>query len=115
MSEIQNYSINNMPSPHSIISMKGESDFNIEAHTSSNMKVQRPKVTPADLTINLPVKQVFSDRDATKRMQSINTDIYEGAKKEKEKHEFNFKRFFTIFGIIALLTLIAGLRKSKGK
>ena len=45
-------------------------------------------------------------------MQSINTDIYEGAVKEKEKHEFSIKRYFTIFGIIALITAaIAYLRK----
>ena len=88
--------------------------FELEAHTSTNMKVKRPKVTPNDLALILPEKKPFSDKEATKKMQLINTDIYEGAKKEKEKHEFNYKRYFTIFGILALLTAaFAHFRKGK--
>jgi len=83
---------------------KGAQDqFIIEAHTTTNMKLGRPKVEPNDLNFVIPDKKVFSDSEATKKMQSINTDIYVDAKKEKEKHEFNFKRYFTIFGILALL------------
>jgi len=118
MNDIQTYNINNQNSKSPQIKGGGNSEcsYNIEAHTSSNMKVKRPKVTPNDLAITLHQKPVFSDREATKRMQAINTDIYEGAVKEKEKHEFNLKRFFTIFGIIALLTgAIAYFRKGRGK
>lgn len=95
-------------------SMSEVNTYNLEAHTSTNMKVKRPKITPNDLAIILPQKKPFSDKEATKRMQAINTDIYEGAVKEKEKHEFNLKRYFTIFGIIALLAAVLG-RSRKGK
>lgn len=104
MSKIQTYNINNLDS----LCFKGRDNpneaFNLEAHTSTNMKVKRPKVTPNDLVLVQTGKKPFSDAEATKKIQSINTDIYEGAKQEKEKHEFNFKRYFTIFGIIALIT-----------
>lgn len=117
MNDIQTYNINNLnyKSPQIKGGDNSEAQYNIEAHTSTNMKVKRPKVTPNDLTTILPVKRPFSDKEATKKMQAINTDIYEGAVKEKEKHEFNLKRFFTIFGIIALITAITGFRKSRGK
>ena len=118
MSELNTYNINNgTPPPYSTPSMKGDGDINlVEAHTSTNMKVKRPKVTQNDLKITLPAKKAFSDKEATKRMQAINTDIYEGAAKEKEKHVFNFKRFFTIFGIIGLLTAaLTYFSKGKGK
>lgn len=82
--------------------------YNLEAHTSTNMKVKRPKISPNDLAMILPKKKPFSDEEATKKMRAINTDIYEGAVKEKEKHEFNLKRYFTICGIIALLTAVIG-------
>lgn len=105
MSEVSTYNSKYIPPPTPFLQGEENSGaYNIEAHTSNNMKVKRPKVTPNDLTIILPDKKPFSDREATKKMQAINTDIYEGAKQEKEKHEFNTKRYFTIFGIIALLT-----------
>ena len=88
--------------------------YNLEAHTSTNMKVKRPKVDPNDLHLVLPQKKPFSDEKEKKKMRAINTDIYEGAVKEKEKHEFNLKRYFTICGIIALLAAAIGhFRKGK--
>ena len=114
MNDMQNY--NNYPVTNTPIKANENADFMIEAHTSANMKVKRPKVTVNELTNPLPVNKTFSDREATKRMQAINTDIYEGAKKEKEKHEFNLKRYFTIFGIFALLgAAITYLCRRKGK
>ena len=107
MNEVNTYCFNNSSPPLSNPAMRGGENneaYNLEAHTSSNMKVKRPKVTPNDLALIQSGKKPFSDSEATKKIQSINTDIYEGAKQEKEKHEFNFKRYFTIFGIIALLT-----------
>ena len=117
MSEVNTYNYNNT-SPPGPVMRSGENNeaFNLEAHTSANMKVKRPKVTPNDLKLIQSGKKLFSDAEATKKIQSINTDIYEGAKQEKEKHEFNFKRYFTIFGIIALLTAAYSyFRKGRGK
>ena len=111
MPDVKTYNYNNPP-PN--FRSQSEGDFNLDAHSSTNMKVKRPKIKPNDLNIMLSNKPLFSDKEATRRMQAINTDIYEGAKKEKEKHEFNFKSYFTIFGIIALLTAAcAYFRKGK--
>lgn len=114
MTEIQAYNINNLNLNNSP-PFRGESEqMQLEAHTATNMKVKRPKVLPNDISFNLPSQKTFSDTEATKRMQAINTDIYEGAKQEKEKHEFNLKRYFTIFGILALLTAaISYFRKGR--
>ena len=49
-------------------------------------------------------EKTFSDKEATLKIKQINQDIYQGTKKEKSKHEFDTKRYFTFFGIIALLT-----------
>jgi hypothetical protein len=109
MNEINTHTNNYLSTPNPVPTGEGKTErFNLEAHTSKDMKVKRPKITQNDLTFVVPEKKLFSDREATKRMQAINTDIYEGAKQEKEKHVFNFKRYFTIFGILALLTAAIG-------
>ena len=118
MTDIQTYNINNpiSNSPQKYGDDSLSNSYQLEAHTSANMKVKRPKVTPNNLNLILPNKKPFSDTEATKKIQAINTDIYEGAVKEKEKHEFNLKRYFTIFGILALLTAAAAyFRKGRGK
>ena len=83
----------------------GDSSFNLDAHTSSNMKVERPKITVAEFS-NQPLKinSKFSIKDANKKLNNINEDIAVNARNEKSKHEFDTKRYFTFFGIIALLT-----------
>lgn len=116
MSDIQTYNINNpiLASPQIKGGDNKVQSYQLEAHNSKNMKVKRPKVSPNDLKLILQNKKPYSDAEATKRIQSINTDIYESAKQEKEKHEFNLKRYFTIFGILALLTAAIGyFRKGK--
>ena len=116
MSEIQNYNLNKNISQLSPAMKKNSENevFCVDAHSSKNMKVKRPKVLPNDLMINLPQKNIYSDREATKKIQAINTDIYENAKKEKDRHEFNFKHYFTICGIVALLAgAIAYFRRGR--
>ncbi len=84
----------------------------LEAHYSTETKVKRPKVVAADAPASLPKQVLFSNQDADKRMQQINTDIYEGAKKEKAKNDFDKRLYFKIFGGITLLTAgIAGIYK----
>ena len=58
----------------------------LEAHYSTETKVKRPKLVAAEAPASLPKQVLFSNQDADKRMQQINTDIYEGAKKEKAKN-----------------------------
>ena len=117
MSEVGVYNYQKTVSSRANPVMKGGENeaYNLEAHTSTNMKVKRPKITPNDLTMVLPQRKPFSDEEATKKIRAINTDIYEGAVKEKEKHEFNLKRYFTIFGIIALLTAALGYSRKGGR
>ena len=115
MQDIQNnyntYSISNSPPIKSGEKMPVQ--FNIEAHTSNNMKVEQPKVT-ANFLQSLPVNNRYSYKEADNQLKQINADIYEGTKKEKSKHEFNSKRYFTIFGILSLLTVaITCFRKRK--
>ena len=84
----------------------------LEAHYSTETKVKRPKLVAAEAPASLPKQILFSNQDADKRMQQINTDIYEGAKKEKAKNDFDKKLYFKIFGGITLLTAgIAGIYK----
>ena len=84
----------------------------LDAHYSTETKVKRPKITAAEAPSALPKQVLFSNKDADKRMQQINTDIYEGAKKEKTKNDFDKKLYFKIFGGVALFsTGIAGVYK----
>lgn len=84
----------------------------LEAHYSTETKVKRPKLVAAEAPASLPKQVLFSNQDADKRMQQINTDIYEGAKKEKAKNDFDKKLYFKIFGGVTLLTAgIAGIYK----
>ena len=84
----------------------------LEAHYSTETKVKRPKLVAAEAPASLPKQILFSNQDADKRMQQINTDIYEGAKKEKTKNDFDKKLYFKIFGGITLLTAgIAGVHR----
>ena len=84
----------------------------LEGHYSTEIKVKRPKIVAAEAPAILPKQTLFSNKDADKRIQQINTDIYEGAKKEKTKNDFNKKLYFKIFGGVVLLSAgIAGVYK----
>lgn len=84
----------------------------IEAHYSKDTKASKPKIAEALAPLALPSRTLFSDREATKKMQAINVDIYQGTKKEKQKHEFNKSLYFKIFGgVVLTAATIAGIRK----
>lgn len=86
----------------------------IEAHYTTETKVKRPKIIPAEAPVTLPKHKLFSDKEAEQKINSINTDIYEGAKKEKTKQDFNKALYFKIFGGLAVVTAgIAGISKIK--
>ena len=82
-------------------------NYQVDAHYSSNMKIQRPSVVEALPPTNALNSGMFSDKDATKRFNSLNNDIYEGTNKEKKNHVFNRKRFIKIF--IGVLLAVAGI------
>ena len=78
----------------------------IDAHYTNDMKLQPPKVELAQAPPLLPRHQLFSDKEATKKIQQINTDIYVNSKKEKTKHGFNYSAFFKIFGGLSIIAII---------
>jgi len=111
VTDIRTYNQNNNYSP----AFLGEDGSIIGAHTTSNMKLERPKVNSADFNIALNNYSKYSHLESNKQLKEINKDIYQRTKKEKGKHEFNFKRYFTIFGILGLLTAaITCFRRGKG-
>ncbi len=103
--------------------------YELKAHESDSMKVKPPNVSHNELPALIPQKVVYSDYEANKKLERINNEIFKEANggmdisqfrlkplnedifvqktsenKENKKHGFNLKRYFTIFGIIALLT-----------
>ena len=82
-------------------------NYQIEAHYSSNMKVKRPNITEALPPTNALNSGMFSDKDATKRFNDLNKDIYESANKEKKNHGFDRKLFFKIF--VGIILAVAGV------
>ena len=89
-----------------------DSGTNLDAHYSDNMKVKRPVIQANNTQINISEKTLYSDKEATKKIQQINGDIYEGQKKEKANHEFSFKTYFKIcIGLVLAAAGIAGIRK----
>ena len=78
---------------------------------NTNMKVSRPKISVADITAKINSGK-FDDKAATKRMQQINSDIYENARKEQANNGFSFKNFIKVFGGVVLTALtFAGIHK----
>ncbi len=87
----------------------------LEGHYSTQTKVKRTKLTAAEAPIVLPKHNLFSEKEANQKINSINNDIYIGAKNEKEKHEFKRSLYFKIFGGVTLAAAgIAGISKIKG-
>lgn len=82
-------------------------------YTYADMKLERPKVNIVNAPVNIVSDNKFSYKEIQKRNDDINQDIYKGAKREKQKHNFDIKQFFTIFGILAILTAAFSYFKRK--
>ena len=83
---------------------------NLEAHYSTNSKVQRPKITIANAPNNLPNSRMpYYDKDANKRMQAINDDIYKDYKSEKQRKFTGAFKFISATAL-AILTVL-GIKK----
>lgn len=88
--------------------------FNLDAHYTTNTKLERPKPSIAQAPATIPKMHLFSDNDANKRMKNINNDIYIGTNKEKSKNEFNKSLFLKIFAVIGIaVTSVACFSKLK--
>jgi hypothetical protein len=77
------------------------SNQNLDAHYSTNPKVERPKKFAVSAPINMPTTHVFGDKDAKKKFHEINQDIFEETQKEKSRESNNFIKVFG--GIVALI------------
>lgn len=81
---------------------------NIQAHYTSNPKVQRTPKAVVAAPENLPQNHLFNDRDATNRFRAINKDIYLEAQSEKKN---DFRTFMLAFGVT--LAAIFGFKAIK--
>ena len=85
-------------------------EINIDAHYTDNMKLNKPVITPVDVSHNfINNTRVFDNANADKKMQQLNNDIYNGARKERKEHGFNKKLFLEIFGGISIITILAAI------
>lgn len=87
-------------------------NFNLNSYYSSDTKIKHPTKNIAQAPIILPKAYSFSDKDADRKMQFINADIYTKTKQENAEHKFNKKTFFKIFSCVTLAILgFLGFRK----
>lgn len=107
MVDVANVYLNNSPPFRENNVTKNDSGTNIDAHYSDSMKVKRPKIKPEDIKIIIPEQTLYSDKEATRKIQQLNSDVYEAHKKEKSTNEFNFKTYFKI--IAAFIGAAAGI------
>jgi len=85
------------------------SSNNLNAHYSSQTKVERIENPVATAPQNIPSYHVFDDIDANNRIDIINKDIYEGTNGEKGKPA---KKFWGKYlGFVAILLGFIGLKK----
>lgn len=81
---------------------------NLNAHYSTNSKVERPEHAVAQAPGTIPNGYKFNDRVANKKMQTICNDIYVDTKSEQSS---DGKKFVKVFGIgTAGILGIIGLR-----
>lgn len=85
------------------------SSENLGAHYTTQTKVERPAYIVANPPAEVPVKNVYNDREATKKWNEINTDIYEGTKAQKKNPAKKFWKAFGAF-VLAVLAFI-GVKK----
>ena len=110
--DIGNVNKFNIKSGNSVSFSSSNGNVNIDAHYSTDMKLSPPKVNPNMVLSSAKEKSLYSDREATEKLQKFNTDIYEREKKEKANHEFNFKTYFKVFcGVIITAASYSGICK----
>ena len=85
------------------------SSNNLNAHYSSQAKVELPENTIAVPPQTLPSYHAFDEKDANSKFEIINKDIYEGTKREKGKPAKNF--WTKYLGFVAIVLGIIGVKK----
>ncbi len=85
------------------------SSNNLGSHYTTQAKVEIPKYSVADAPDALPKYHTFDDVDANKRIEGINTDIYEGVKGEKGAPVKKFWKNYLYF--VGAVLAFLGIRK----
>ena len=82
----------------------------LNAHYTTDTKVNRPIKTVANAPSNLPNnKMPYYDKDATKRMQNINESIYRDCQAEKKQKTSGAVKFVSATALTILGAL--GIKK----
>ena len=82
---------------------------NLNAHYSSQTKIELPKNVVVTGPESLPGQHVYNDIDAKKRMRAINDDIYQSSKTAKNKEN---KKFLKVFcGIVLAILAALGIKR----
>ncbi len=67
---------------------------NINAHYSTETKIKRPDHVVVSGPDSIPSKYVFSDREANKRLEALNNDVYVAVQREPKPKK---KKFLGLF------------------
>ena len=84
-------------------------NMNLDAHYTSNPKVERPKVDVISGPVDVSKGHLYNDIDARNKFRQIDADIYDGVKAEKKKSSNGFWKVF--FGAILAILGFKGLQK----
>ena len=111
MTEFVNNNLISASTPPPAIQAQRDDGMNLDAHYTKNMKVKRPSVNPDRVATIIPEQKTYSNKEADKKLQQLNTDVFTSYQKEKSSHEFNFKTYFKIFCAVVLAAAsFAGIR-----
>ena len=78
----------------------------LNAHYTTDTKVNRPIKTVANAPSNLPNNNMpYYDREATKKIQAINESIYDDCKAEKKRGFSNAVKFVSATALAILAAL----------
>ena len=85
------------------------SNINLDAHYTSNPKVERPARVVVSAPDSIPSSSLNIKKETDIRYRNVCNDVYDGIKTEEKK---NSSKFWKIFGCIALAILgFKGLQK----
>ena len=82
---------------------------NLNAHYSSQTKIEIPQRVVVSGPSALPGQHVYNDIDANKRMKAINDDIYQSSRSVRSSEDKKFVKVFC--GIVLAILAALGIKK----
>ena len=67
---------------------------NLNAHYTTEAKVKRPERVVVSGPETIPVRYVYSDREANKKLETLNNDVYVAVQREPKPKK---KKFLGLF------------------